>query len=456
MRYRLLLIGLLGASLQAGAAAPPAQPPIFIEVQAEPQNPYVQSQVLYTVRVLYTLTLLEGSLEAPALPQAEVERLGEDGAYETVRDGRNYRVIERRYALFPQTSGVLTIPSVQLHGRIRADAGAHLGAVSEQIRPIQLSSEPVILEVRPRPPGYAGAYWLPSTGLSLQESWPEQPAVWRVGEPVAWVMTLVAQGLDAAQLPDLSLPENDAVRLYPDRPVAQNRITGQGVVGYREQRLALIPLRAGELRLPEVRLSWWDTTHDREQTATLPARAVTVLPAAPPAPTPPPEFSLAAAPPALVGKSADPFWPGVVLLLLGLWLGTLLAWRRAHRRQTPAAVADARRSSASPGRQALRQACRANDPAAAAAALLKWAADTWPEPLPRTLLALAERLPGDSAAVRELDRALYAPAPPAWQGDALWRAVQSGLLQPPPTALPQQDLLPPLYPVAAPDGEGKS
>ena len=91
-------------------------------------------------------------------------------------------------------------------------------------------------------------------------------------------------------------------------------------------------------------------------------------------------------------------------------------------------------------------ACRRHDAHAAATALLEWAKAVWPEQPPRNLGELAGRIEGDSHAVRELDRALYAASTESWRGEALWAAVRKDLLEQGPVVSAADEILPPLYP----------
>ncbi len=453
--WLLLLFG-LSLSYPVLAASPPAEP-VFLEVQAEPSNPYVQSQVIYTARLFYTALLLEGSLDAPDPPHASIERLGEDSAYDLIRNGQRYRVIERRYAIFPEKSGELIIPPIRMHGRVRegADYESSPGRLSLQSRSIQLASQTLSLQVRPRPDNYRGDYWLPATEVSLREEWPGQSSAWRVGEPATWILKIAAKGLSATQLPALLPPESGAVRIYPEQPILATRSDGNGIDAYREQRLAIIPTQAGELTLPEIRLSWWDTRQDKERVAILPARKITVLPAVEPAPAllPSPKMALSSDKLTPLAESVshlqEIYWPGVSALVFGLWLITLLAWWRARRPRTvPPATPVVHRPSATQARQALHLACRRHDAHAAAVALLELAKAVWPEQPPRNLGELAGRIEGDSHAVRELDRVLYAASIESWRGEALWAAVRKGLLEQRPAASAPDEVLPPLYPRA--------
>src|SRR5690606_4928446 len=72
----------------------------------------------------------------------------------------------------------------------------------------------------------------------------------------------------------------------------------------------------------------------------------------------------------------------------------------------------------------LRTACERHDADTARSALLEWAAQRFPDATPRTLGALAARLPVDAAAaVAELEAALYARGGRDWNGAALAAAL---------------------------------
>jgi hypothetical protein len=76
---------------------------LILEVSAEPDKLWVQSQLLYKVRILTRLNFLQASLSEPEPSgvEAVVQKLGDDRNYETERDGLRYQVIERSYAIFP-------------------------------------------------------------------------------------------------------------------------------------------------------------------------------------------------------------------------------------------------------------------------------------------------------------------------------------------------------------------
>lgn len=416
---------------------------VFIEVAAEPRDPYVQSQVRYSERIFLGTGLRDNTISRSApISGAVVQPLGDFREYVAQRDGRNYRVYERSLALFPEASGTLQLPTLTLRGRTVPDSQS-----LSRGRLVEATSELVTLQVRPRPAGVSGDHWLPSPELTLTESWPQDPPEFRVGEPITRSLVVAARGLDAVQLPELTPVDPDWANVYPDQPVLETRHDDGWLYGRREQRLAIVPTREGAFTLPAIRLVWWDTRADRERVAEIPARQVTILPAAGPAPAPPPttEPATTTAP----GEPAVPTsgWRWLSAGLLALWLSTLLGWwhdRRRHRPARPEPSAGLGVNDPKP-RQTLRSACRADDPQRAARALLEWAVQEWPQRPPTSLGALATRAPHAAPFILALDRALYAPHPGAWHGDELWQALQAGL-RPREAAPAPADTLPPLYP----------
>ncbi|MCP5419546.1 MAG: protein BatD [Gammaproteobacteria bacterium] len=412
---------------------------LFIEVQTEPAKPYVQSQIRFVVRLFCALSLWEGNLTTPEVPNAVVDKLGDDVSYETTRNGRRYQVFERRYAIFPQQSGELTIPALQFQGWVTSDDRRSFFS-STRRRPVSVSSDPVELTVRPRPESFKASHWLPSEDLNLKADWSSNPPQFRVGEPITRTLTLEAKGLSASQLPDLPMPALSWVRSYADQPLKEDRSDGVWRLGRREQRVALVPMKAGHFTLPETRLDWWDTRQDKARTAVIPAVEIEVLPAPGQASTPTPllpqsrqipEPAVGMTPTSSSWGSNGGVWPWATAFVLLLWLVTIGAWwRSAKLRQRGNGETENQREislSVRTAKRALRMACTQNDAAGAAKALLQWADMIWPLKPPRSLGALAMRLePEARNFIYSLDQALYAPATDPWNGEFLWKAVKRG------------------------------
>jgi len=84
-------------SLTVTSAPTGAARDIYVEATVDTKTPWVQSQVLLTLRVYQAIEIVDGALGAPDGDALNVEQLGEDRRFEEVRDGRRYAVTERMY-----------------------------------------------------------------------------------------------------------------------------------------------------------------------------------------------------------------------------------------------------------------------------------------------------------------------------------------------------------------------
>ncbi len=401
--------------------------PLFLETELTPRKTYVQAQLLYTVRLLRSVNLRSGSLSEPKLSgvEAMVEKLGEDHGYDTMRNGVRYTVVERRYAIYPQQSGTLTLEPTVFQGQILE--GSRF-AFNDVLKSKRLSSERYQVTVLPVP-AHAPHPWLPSEELRLVEEWPQDPPRFTVGEPVTRTLTLMAKGLTAAQLPELATQLPGGIKAYPDQPLLKDDTQQDGLTGIRQEKIALMPTRPGRFTLPAIEIPWWNITTGQQEIARIPARSIDVIAAGDTAPPPvslPAEPAPVAPPTTTPAPSSMPhdkgagLWPWLSLLLALGWGVTALAWwLGAHR---PRGMASRAPHS---GFRPVQRACKRNDAAACKTALLHWAASRWPEQPPTSLGAIAGRVDTEFAtALQELSRCLYAPHPDPWNGASLLQAAE--------------------------------
>jgi len=477
---------------------------VFLEVDAPAagRSVYVQQQIPYTVRLYYDDSVQSGDLTAPDPDNAMVEQLGKDKRYTTVRNGREYHVIERHYAISPERSGPLTIPPTDFRGSMlvaannqgnaapndpmarllngtpfanvpffRNSFGASIsfGATPQ---PVDIHSQEIALNVQPLPPGVHDN-WLPAEQVTLHDSWDDNPPRFKVGEPVTRTITIEAKGLVASQIPPLSFAKPANAQTYPEAGSKQSRTDGNVIYGISKQSVTYIPTAPGTLDIPPIALNWWNTASNAQNRAVLPAREFKVAPgaaeaqsnAAPAAPAAPASAAPQAKPaatPSTPKRSAAGislterlrryggwFAAGAAALVALALLLTIALRRRTRRPGSKSAppnmlpVAVPQRKAAL---QALQQACAANDRHAAADALLNLARTQWPDNPPRGLGALAARLDAGAKEIGALDRCLYGSGESPWEGSALWNAVRNGLQAKRSEQLPKDDGLGALYP----------
>jgi len=428
---------------------------VQLEVEVDNRTPYVQGQVIYTVRLFRLVQIGNASLTEPRVTGGDVvvERLGDDFAYETRRDGKRVAVIERRYALFPQSSTKITIEPLLFEGRIVDNRSFGFGGRGRVVR---VRSEAIEIEALPIPADFTGRTWLPARRLFLVESSPEGNREYRAGEPFTRTLTLQATGLGSSQLPEIGAMAPADIKQYPDQPVLKNRFGDDGLVANRQEKIALIPSSPGTFTLPAIEIPWWNTQTDQMEVAHLPTKTIEVLPAlgvpADAQPTMPvttgEQAAVAARPlPATAVSAGTNAWVWLSLALAIGWLATTLGWLWSRRRRAEKPATRKTPPTEKKLVAAINSTCSGNDADAAKHALLNWAARQWPGSRVHSLGDLAAHLDGDfQQQVHRLSQTLYSDSDQSWdEGALLWRAFNARQRERPLHKSPSEPELEPLY-----------
>lgn len=438
----------VGAAPVIAAASPGDD--FFIEVTAEPLTAYVQQQIRVTVKFFYAVNLTDGAVEELSVADAVVQKLGQDRSYDVERSNRRYRVLERRYAVTAQKSGALQLPVLNFRGR--ALSGNDPNAMFfGRGRAVTTRSEALSVAINPRPAASGDGAWLPAQSLQLQAEGADGVTQGRVGEPLTITLTIVAQGLGFEQLPELELPPIDGADIYPDKSVTRSRENGGWIIGERSRKFAIVPTRAGTLRIPPASLDWWDTAADsaaKAQTREITIEVAEAAPGAVPTTTAP-AASGASGTAALPGeaKLLIAFWRFVAFVALALWLLTLAIWFVSRRRATARAKPNAPAAVVfSPTRRSFEQAVAAGDAAAAAQRLLAWARSEGLRAPHLGELAAQLDSPAQREAIAQLQAALYGGDAGAATPRDLATPFATGFACAPRTAANEEgSVLPPLW-----------
>jgi len=249
---------------------------VFLEASVDITDPYVQAQVIYTLRVYQDVQFLKVNLELPALDDFEMQQISEPSSSNETVEGRNYLVSEIRYSVVPKQSGQFTIPAVVLQALVAANQN-QVPNTRTQTRRLKRRANEVELNVQPRPDGMAGSWWLPAKAVNLQSEWSSPVDAMEVDQPVTRTIQILAAGVSDEQLPELNVPEVDNVSIYADKPTSASSINEQGLISQQTNTWAVIPQKAGELVLPEMKVNWFDTTTGEAREAVLPAETITVV-----------------------------------------------------------------------------------------------------------------------------------------------------------------------------------
>lgn len=422
---------------------------VQVELQAQPERPYVGQQTQIMVRVIHNIPLFDGDLIEPTIDNADTYSHGKESRYSIFRDGQKFHVRERNLSIVARLPGQIMIPPVSYRGLIQSATGAPATGSTAAARRINRASEALYLEVRKPPSEFSGNTWLPARELKLDQRWDEISNELRVGDSLGLTLGIEARGLPAEALPaDLLSVDSGKVRVYADQETRSNQFDGRDIVGRLEQRFVVVITEPGEIQLPEINLKWWDVEQEAERIAALAGKswAVSV-----------PEtgedgldktgnatnWSGRGSPIITLAQSNWSWYAGIGAILLIFGLLMCLKSVRVHMSDSIAAMLKSRRN-----RQLLKQACIANNPVLACRELITWGRARWPCDNINGLYQIRIRTSSSELAgeLSRLDNALYADHGETWQGRALWRLVAAEHRKLAFETDTREDSLPDLYP----------
>lgn len=423
---------------------------ILVELSAEPPNPYVQQQVIVTQRLLHVVPLLptRASMSHPELEKGKglIQQLGNTKSGTVNRNGIRYQMIERRYAVFPQVSGEISIGRTVFQGALDDRRSRQLDPFGIGGKQVRRFSEPLVINVQPHP--QVKSTWLPANSLTLNAHWEPVNKTLKAGEPVTLTIAIIADGLMAEQLPALDIKPPMGIKGYANQPEFRNDLGGNSVIGMREEKWVLMGTADGSYILPEIKIDWWDLKAKKMQTARIDPTALKVVgmgqtkqptdPADPVASASPPAAPDAASnllnpseetPPSTQAVDKPELtskinWQVLVISLIVLVALAGLAFMLLKLKQKPTQVMLAS-NKVVPPLQTIKLACQQNDAQAAFQALHEWIREDL-KLSPPTVAALRAQadLPLKQA-LDDLSIVLYASTTHVWEGQELWQAIQN-------------------------------
>ncbi len=409
----------------------------ILELEASQTESYIQEQIIITLRLLVAQSISSYQFGDINLSNTNtiIESLGKDTQYKTYRGTTPYIVVEKKVAIFPQQSGKLLIqPSLAEIGIINRQSRTNIfDPFNSNTQTRRLRSNSLTLNIKNIPATFNGKNWLPSPSIKLVEDWPHNTE-FRVGEPITRTITLIADNLTAAQLPEIELLTVDNLKQYSDKPILSNNKTTNGINAIRKEKIALIPTKPGVYTLPEINLRWWNTQTNKMLTAHISKREFTVLPATTDNKTQP-EISAPSTSPVTPLNIPVPntdkdtkshstpekwFWSTLVFFLL--WLVTLVLWWRSHATNKNVQIPETENiQKLNTCLKQLKHACNRDSPQETKLALLNWAKLVFPDQQVLSLSQLADYVDEPlKHKLLDLNTCLYAANRLSWQCDGIY------------------------------------
>ena len=410
---------------------------IFLEVDVNTTEPYVQAQVIYTLKLYRAITTSDSNLSAPTTSnsQAVVKLLDNDNSYEKIINGKRYVVFERQYAVFPQSSGAITIQPVIFSANAGTLSMLHFDIYDYQRSDaIYKQSQVIELNVKPIPETFTGKNWLPAQNVTVEEQWSVEPDNFKQGEAVTRSLVLNAQGLVASNLPAIAQTLPDKFKQYPDQPEFEEMSNSNGALGIRREKIAIIPTEAGEFILPAIQIPWWNTDSNTMEIAQLPEKKITI------AATSNMNGQISETEPgtdqttiadtnnaetdiSLSASKPTSIWQWTSIALFALWLTTCLLWFQNNRKSK--LLNDEDSDTSETIRQLtkqLKQYCDSHNPHKAKDTLLQWARKVLPDNNINNISDIKQFVSMDfQMQINSLNQHLYSHDSESWNGDLFFK-----------------------------------
>ncbi|MFA5139770.1 MAG: BatD family protein [Elusimicrobiota bacterium] len=247
-------------------------PDIFVTAEVNKRNPYVNEQMLMTVRFHYAVPLLGNAEWDPPVTQGFLkEDLPPAPATLVTREGRVYYVTEIKIVLFPIQPGELTIGPTQIRCQVQKEMRVDpfssdffeqffsqgvVGAVTRELRtnPTRITAQPLPEEGKPQSfTGAVGRFRIKADVDKGQAN---------VGDAITLSLVLEGDG-NLKSLSAVPLPEMPSFRPYDTVSTLSTSKDVQGVRGVKTFKTVLVPRASGLLEIPPIQFNYFDPTTKR-------------------------------------------------------------------------------------------------------------------------------------------------------------------------------------------------
>lgn len=252
----------------------------FLQAAVDKKNPYVNEQVTLTLRFCIAVQYYSSpELNEPSTTGFWTEVLGNTNPTFQRINGRSYRVIERKYALFPTQTGELSIGRASITTTVaarvqRRDPFDLFGDLLPQGMQVTARSEPLKLNVRPLPEAGKPKDFTGTVGRFVIDARPDRTDV-EVNQPVTVKYIIQGTG-NVKSVAEPTIPDLPDFRVYRASSNESTSKTSDRLGGTKTYEEVFIPKRPGRLEIPALAFSYFDPERGKYQSISTKAISIDV------------------------------------------------------------------------------------------------------------------------------------------------------------------------------------
>lgn len=333
-------------------SAAPARAAKTIDAQLAQESAWTGEAVSLVI-TLYSPGPFSGtaSFGLPELPQTVFMRTGNPVVGSETVDGESLLTQRHEFLIYTQRAGQVVVPPFPIRFAAKQ-------TFTGNAQPIEVTTPEMRFESK-RPPGSESfGVVIAAREMEIRQSWlPDVQQPLQAGDVIQRTVERTASGTTAMMFPPVRTSAPDHVRVYTADPIVEDTNNRGQITAKRVETMKYQFQAPGTFQLPPIEFAWWDSATDELKSDL--ARGLTV--------TVEGEHSsgLLPVPEERASRRRLTMAAVVIASLIGWWLlkpAKQLVTKLQARWNSPEAVAA----------RSVKAACRANDAAAAYAALLRW------------------------------------------------------------------------------------
>ncbi|MFH1242823.1 MAG: BatD family protein [Pseudomonadota bacterium] len=249
--------------------APPNGPDasvLFLSGTLSKGKAYLGEQIQYSLKLYRRIKVSGISLELPGSENIRLIPLGRPVEYQTEREGREYWLIEFRYAIIPAREGKHLIQPFRMDLIVyEPGRGLPRGFFHDPFfdlpflargRPVKVESDPFELEVVPLPESGRPSDFSGLVGSFKIESALSRSRI-KVGESAALTINISGTG-NIDHFPFVETPKISHVKVYAHEPALIIDPGSTELSGTQVMKWVIVPEMQGEYKIPPQSISFFD------------------------------------------------------------------------------------------------------------------------------------------------------------------------------------------------------
>ncbi|MBD3402504.1 hypothetical protein GF420_06390 [candidate division GN15 bacterium] len=241
----------------------------FLVATVDKTNPYVNEQVTLTLKfhiaVQYYTT---PELTQPPTTGFWTEMLGNRAPYYQKINGRNYQVLEVKYALFPTQTGELTIGRALIRTTVASKHRSQRRSIFDNLMnrgdEITVRSKPIVINVRPIPSEGRPANFTGTIGRFDIAAHADKREV-EVNQPVTVTIEITGVG-NVKSVAEPTIGDLPDFRVYRSSSSESVNKLDDRIGGTKMFEEVFIPRRPGELTIPSLEFTYFNPRTERFET----------------------------------------------------------------------------------------------------------------------------------------------------------------------------------------------